>query len=93
MLKISKVYKNFHKLDKFPTKNRFIFVENYFNEFQHGISEWFSERQYDEQLDSVLDYAKRKYGEAFVEDVKALQGVVYVFLPLPIFWSLFDQQV
>jgi len=28
-----------------------------------------------------------------VDDVKALQGVVYVFLPVPVFWSLFDQQV
>jgi hypothetical protein len=28
-----------------------------------------------------------------VDDVKALQGVVYVFLPVPIFWTLFDQQV
>jgi hypothetical protein len=46
-----------------------------------------------EKHESYLDYAKNAYGDAFVEDVKALQGVIYVFLPVPVFWSLFDQQV
>jgi hypothetical protein len=60
--------------------------------FQHALSQWWKHRK-SKKLDSVLDYAKDKYGNTFVEDVKALQGVVYVFLPVPIFWSLFDQQV
>jgi hypothetical protein len=59
---------------------------------QHAIREWWSRRKH-EKLDSVLDYAKGRFGERFVDDVKALQGVVYVFLPVPVFWSLFDQQV
>ena len=28
-----------------------------------------------------------------VEDVKALFKVLFMFLPLPVFWTLFDQQV
>ena len=59
---------------------------------QHAIREWWGRRKH-EKLDSVLDYAKGRFGERFVDDVKALQGVVYVFLPVPVFWSLFDQQV
>ena len=41
----------------------------------------------------MLDYAEKKYGRGFVSDVKALKNVCYIFLPLPIFWALFDQQV
>ena len=41
----------------------------------------------------MLDYAEKKYGRGFVSDVKALKNVTYIFLPLPIFWALFDQQV
>lgn len=28
-----------------------------------------------------------------VEDIKALFKVLFMFLPLPVFWTLFDQQV
>ena len=28
-----------------------------------------------------------------VEDIKALFKVLFLFLPLPVFWTLFDQQV
>ena len=41
----------------------------------------------------MLDYSEKKYGKGFVSDVKALKNVCYIFLPLPIFWALFDQQV
>ena len=42
---------------------------------------------------SFLDHGEKKYGRYFIEDVKALGNVVYMFLPFPIFWALFDQQV
>ena len=42
---------------------------------------------------AVLDYAKEQFGDQFVEDVKAVQNVIYIFLPLPVFWALYDQQV
>ena len=46
-----------------------------------------------EDLPEMLDYAEVKYGKNFVSDVKALKNVSYMFLPRPIFWALFDQQV
>ena len=41
----------------------------------------------------MLDYAETRYGKDFVSDVKSLKNVSYMFLPFPIFWALFDQQV
>lgn len=35
--------------------------------------------------------ARPVYGDGLVEDVKATLRVLVVFIPLPIFWSLFDQ--
>jgi hypothetical protein len=59
---------------------------------QHAFSEWWRRRK-SEKKESILDYAEKKYGKAFIEDVKALKSVTYMFLPFPIFWALFDQQV
>jgi hypothetical protein len=39
-----------------------------------------------------LDPAARIYGEGFVGDVKALNRVLIMFIPVPIFWTLYDQQ-
>ncbi|XP_048237757.1 solute carrier family 15 member 1-like isoform X1 [Haliotis rufescens] len=39
-----------------------------------------------------LDRAEDKFEESFVEDVKILLKVLWLFLPLPLFWALFDQQ-
>ena len=40
----------------------------------------------------MMDYGVPKYGKKFVEDVKAVLNVAYMFLPFPLFWALFDQQ-
>ena len=39
-----------------------------------------------------LDYAEDKFDAQFIYDAKQFAKVVYMFLPLPIFWALFDQQ-
>uniref|UniRef100_T1PEP1 Oligopeptide transporter 1 n=1 Tax=Musca domestica TaxID=7370 RepID=T1PEP1_MUSDO len=39
-----------------------------------------------------LDYADKKYDRQLIEDVKVLMRVLVLYLPLPIFWALFDQQ-
>ena len=39
-----------------------------------------------------LDWAEDKYGRQMISDVKALLRVLFMFLPLPLFWTLFDQQ-
>lgn len=38
-----------------------------------------------------LDYAKPKMGEKMVNDVQIVLRILFVFVPLPIFWSLYDQ--
>ncbi|CAE1299153.1 SLC15A1 [Acanthosepion pharaonis] len=39
-----------------------------------------------------LNLALDKYDPVFVEEVKSLLRVLVMFLPLPLFWALFDQQ-
>ncbi|XP_017472594.1 PREDICTED: peptide transporter family 1 [Rhagoletis zephyria] len=39
-----------------------------------------------------LDYADKKYDRQLIEDVKVLMRVLVLYLPLPLFWALFDQQ-
>jgi solute carrier family 15 oligopeptide transporter 1 len=36
-----------------------------------------------------LDYAETKYSAQMINDVKAFCKVVFVFLPLPVFWALY----
>ncbi|KAI4499289.1 hypothetical protein M0802_005549 [Mischocyttarus mexicanus] len=45
-----------------------------------------------EKVDHWLDHATEKYGQQLVEDIKSSLQVLKMFLPLPIFWALFDQQ-
>lgn len=42
--------------------------------------------------DHWLDYADYKFEPQLIKDVKAFVKVLFVFLPLPIFWALYDQQ-
>ncbi|OQV15159.1 Solute carrier family 15 member 2 [Hypsibius exemplaris] len=39
-----------------------------------------------------LDYASDKYSKSFLHDIKQILPVLKLFLPLPIFWTLFDQK-
>ncbi|XP_045458412.1 peptide transporter family 1-like [Melitaea cinxia] len=45
-----------------------------------------------EKREHWLDHADDKYDTNLIEDVKALLGVLVLFIPLPVFWALFDQQ-
>ena len=45
-----------------------------------------------EKPDHWLDLAKTKYTPQLVEDVKIMLRVLVIFIPLPVFWALFDQQ-
>ena len=38
-----------------------------------------------------MDVSKDEYGEELVEDVKSLLGVLLLYIPVPIWWALFDQ--
>lgn len=39
-----------------------------------------------------LDHASDKYGSQLVNDIKATLHVLVLYIPLPIFWTLYDQQ-
>ncbi|KAL3275455.1 hypothetical protein HHI36_020215 [Cryptolaemus montrouzieri] len=45
-----------------------------------------------EEKEHWLDHSSKKYGQPFVEDIKATLRVLVLFTPLPIFWALYDQQ-
>jgi hypothetical protein len=40
-----------------------------------------------------LDSSIPKYGMKLVSDLKIVSGLICLYLPLPVFWALFDQQV
>ncbi|XP_045463316.1 peptide transporter family 1-like isoform X2 [Harmonia axyridis] len=46
----------------------------------------------DEKKEHWLDHSSKKYGQHFVDDIKATLKVLLLYLPLPIFWALYDQQ-
>ncbi|XP_072841330.2 solute carrier family 15 member 2 isoform X2 [Pogona vitticeps] len=39
-----------------------------------------------------LDWASEKYSHQLITDVKMVTRVLFLFIPLPMFWALFDQQ-
>lgn len=39
-----------------------------------------------------LDYSVAKFGQQLVDDIKSVLKVLVLFLPLPLYWALFDQQ-
>src|SRR6266404_619720 len=45
-----------------------------------------------EKRDHWLDHADDKYSKKKLNDVKVLLKVLKLYLPIPIFWALFDQQ-
>ncbi|XP_068085121.1 peptide transporter family 1 isoform X2 [Anabrus simplex] len=45
-----------------------------------------------EKREHWLDYADDKHDKKMINDVKAALKVLYLYLPLPFFWALFDQQ-
>ncbi|XP_003693750.1 peptide transporter family 1 isoform X2 [Apis florea] len=46
----------------------------------------------DVKRDYWLDYADDKYDKLLINDIKAALQVMILFIPIPIFWALFDQQ-
>ena len=44
-----------------------------------------------EKKEHWLDHAKSRYSEDLVDDTKQLLKVVRIFIPIPFFWALFDQ--
>ncbi|XP_063920551.1 peptide transporter family 1 isoform X3 [Zophobas morio] len=55
----------------------------------HGIKKKFKSS---DKVDHWLDRSEKKYGQNLVTDVKTTLKVLVLFVPLPIFWALYDQQ-
>lgn len=45
-----------------------------------------------QKKDHWMDWAGDKYDAQLIQDIKAMCKVLFMFLPLPVFWTLFDQQ-
>ncbi|XP_072931088.1 peptide transporter family 1-like isoform X2 [Epargyreus clarus] len=45
-----------------------------------------------EKREHWLDHADDKFDGGLIEDIKSLLRVLVLFIPLPVFWALFDQQ-
>ena len=50
-------------------------------------------RPSEKQHEHWLDAAKEKYDSKLVEDIKIILRVFVLYIPLPLFWGLFKQQV
>ncbi|GFV50146.1 hypothetical protein TNCV_87791 [Trichonephila clavipes] len=46
----------------------------------------------DETKEHWLDYAEDQYSKDVIYDIKCLLRLLLIYVPLPVFWSLFDQQ-
>lgn len=57
---------------------------------QHAIARKIKSRKV--HCEHWLDYAEDKFSKSMINDIKAAFGVLKLFIPLPIFWALFDQQ-
>nr|XP_045001783.1 solute carrier family 15 member 1 [Jaculus jaculus] len=55
------------------------------NRFRHR-SKAFPKREH------WLDWAKEKYDERLISQIKMVTRVLFLYIPLPMFWALFDQQ-
>ncbi|KAM5288071.1 solute carrier family 15 member 1 [Ctenodactylus gundi] len=55
------------------------------NRFRHRSKEFPKRKHW-------LDWAKEKYDERLISQIKMVTKVMFLYIPLPMFWALFDQQ-
>lgn len=58
---------------------------------QNAIRNKFQDKSKDKHK-KLLDYSIDEYGEELVNDIRCLGGILVLYLPLPLFWTLFDQR-
>jgi len=58
----------------------------------HALKSKFLQRKNGEKYDHWLEFASDDYDKQLIEDIKRVLSVGMVFLPLPVFWALYDQQ-
>ncbi|XP_060069395.1 solute carrier family 15 member 1-like [Ylistrum balloti] len=67
-------------------------VGRVYNCIKAGIVGKVKSRRTKVKMQHWLDYAEEKFEPDFIEEVKDLLKVLTLFLPLPLFWALSDQQ-
>ncbi|KOX78297.1 Peptide transporter family 1 [Melipona quadrifasciata] len=60
------------------------------SKFQHAIYRKVTSKNVKKQY--WLDYADDKYDKSLINDIKSALQVMILFIPIPIFWALYDQQ-
>jgi len=58
---------------------------------QHAVSSKIKNKG--EKKEHWLDFSEERFGKKLVDDTKLALNVLYMFIPLLLFWALFDQQV
>nr|XP_046260443.1 solute carrier family 15 member 2 [Scatophagus argus]XP_046260444.1 solute carrier family 15 member 2 [Scatophagus argus] len=48
--------------------------------------------KYEPQRRHWLDWAEEKYSKRLIQEIKMVMRVLVLYIPLPMFWALFDQQ-
>ncbi|KAI1885242.1 hypothetical protein AGOR_G00218150 [Albula goreensis] len=48
--------------------------------------------KYDPKREHWLDWAEEKYSKRLIHEIKMVLRVLVLYIPLPMFWALFDQQ-
>uniref|UniRef100_A0A7N6C3N9 Solute carrier family 15 member 2 n=1 Tax=Anabas testudineus TaxID=64144 RepID=A0A7N6C3N9_ANATE len=48
--------------------------------------------KYDPKRKHWLDWAEEKYSKRLIQEIKMVLRVLVLYIPLPMFWALFDQQ-
>ena len=59
-----------------------------FGSIFHAVKQLFQGKRSE---DHWMDLSKDKYGTEIVEDVKSLLRVLVMYIPIPVFWALYDQ--
>ena len=59
--------------------------------FQHAIGRKMKSKG--EKRDHWLDFASDKFDAQLIKDIKQVLRVLVLYLPIPVFWALFDHQV
>ncbi len=71
----------------------FFFATFFLTSSQSAIKGKWSARNEKEKHDHWLEYASEKYDTKLIDDIKCVLNVLVIFLPIPVFWALFEQQV
>nr|APX43179.1 solute carrier family 15 member 2 [Sphyrna tiburo] len=56
------------------------------------VNRWKHRRKMYPKREHWLDWATEKYPKQLIKEIKMVTRVLFLYLPLPMFWALFDQQ-